>query len=107
MNRDKAKQLLPIIQALADGKKIQFYQEATGQWKDSNNPAFTFAPNHYRIKPETIKIEHRRFLYKYSAYLICICSSKEEAKSIINNPNFVRWIDSDWITEEVEINNHD
>lgn len=106
MNRDEAKQLLPIIQAFADGKKIQFYQEATEQWEDVNKPAFTFAPNRYRIKPETIKIEHRRFLYKFHNYRICICTSRAEAKVIGTNPNFVRWIDSDWITEEVEIN-HD
>lgn len=103
MDRNEAKQLLPIIQAFADGKTIQVFIEGFTEWKDLKEAYFYLPPDRYRIKPETIKIEHRRFL---SAYGICICSSKEEAKSIINNPNFVRWIDSDWITEEVEIN-HD
>lgn len=105
MNRDKAKQLLPIIQAFANGKEIQFYSEISEQWEPLHNPNFLMHPNQYRIKPETIKIEHRRFLYKYIDYRIYICTSKEEAKRIINNPCFVRWIDPDWITEEVEINN--
>lgn len=104
MNRDEAKQLLPIIQAFADGKTIQWFNDL-GDWRDLKEASFHLPPDKYRIKPETIKIEYRRFLYKYINYRIYTCTSKEEAKRIINNPCFVRWIDPDWITEEVEINN--
>ena len=106
MNRDEAKQLLPIIQAFAEGKETQFYSEILEQWEPLHNPNFSKHPNQYRIKPETIKIEHRRYLYNYSGYRIYVCESRTEAENLIINPWFVRWIDPDWITEEVEIN-HD
>lgn len=50
MNRDEAKQLLPIIQAYAEGKEIQIWQPQD-QWVDAGEPSFrnTFK---YRIKPE-------------------------------------------------------
>lgn len=41
MNKDNAAQYLPLAQALAEGKTVQFYDYDSGQWKDS-----------YRIKPE-------------------------------------------------------
>lgn len=105
MNRDEAKQLWPIIQAYAEGKTIQWFNDV-GEWKSLKEAAFNLPPNRYRIKPETIKIEHRRYLYNYSGYRILVCDSRAEAGDIITSPWFVRWIDSDWITEEVEIN-HD
>ena len=49
MNRERAKQLLPIIQAFADGKTIEY--KAAGTWHALNDdPLFSFAE--YRIKPE-------------------------------------------------------
>lgn len=104
MNRDEAKQLWPIIQAYAEGKTIQWFNDV-GEWKSLKEAAFNLPPNRYRIKPETIKIEHRRYLYKFHNYRICICTSRAEAEDIVTNSNFIRWIDPDWITEEVEINN--
>ena len=53
MTREQAKEMLPIIQAFADGKTIQYrlYEEDNG-WKDIGNPAFNDFPSEYRIKPE-------------------------------------------------------
>lgn len=102
MNRDQAKQLLPIMQAFVDGKDIEVYNPNSRGWEYVINPSFTTSFE-YRIKPETIKIEHRRYLYNYSGYRILVCDSRAEAGDIITSPWFVRWIDSDWITEEVEI----
>ena len=51
MTREDAKELLPIIQAFADGKTIEIYDE---EWKTMvfKDPHFDSAPSRYRIKPE-------------------------------------------------------
>ena len=52
MTREEAKELLPIIQAFAEGKKIQFRCK-TGEWLNILNKFdFTLSPDDYRIKPE-------------------------------------------------------
>ena len=50
MTREEAKELLPIIQAWAQGKNIQFLSD--GEWHDINQADFTCYPDKYRIKPE-------------------------------------------------------
>lgn len=53
MTREEAKELLPIIQAYAEGKTIQYkVNEVKGGWQDMYNPSFNDAPSEYRIKPE-------------------------------------------------------
>lgn len=51
MNKENAKEFLPFVQALADGKKIQF-KTNSGNWKDGVNLEFSLNPKDYRIKPE-------------------------------------------------------
>lgn len=46
MTRKEAKEWLPIIQAYADGKTIQFRE------RDIEEPSFDGCINEYRIKPE-------------------------------------------------------
>lgn len=50
MTREQVKELLPIIQAFAEGKNIQFLSD--GEWYDINQADFTCYPDKYRIKPE-------------------------------------------------------
>lgn len=50
MTREKAKALVPFIQAFAEGKTIQV-QIGSG-WDDVNDPNFNNDPAIYRIKPE-------------------------------------------------------
>ena len=51
ITRENAKELLPIIKAYSEGKKIEFF--SLGKWKLLTNPHFDGEPSHYRIKPET------------------------------------------------------
>lgn len=51
MNRERAKELLPVIQAFAAGKTIQVLSY-TGKWSDIENMQF-YDNNKYRIKPES------------------------------------------------------
>lgn len=61
MNKDNAKDFLPLVQAIADGKTIQLNTGRAGNrideddWADlnPNNVVLGFYPaTHYRIKPE-------------------------------------------------------
>ena len=51
MTREEAKELLPIIQAFAEGKAIQ--QTDGYDWYDLDDPDFMASGSSYRIKPET------------------------------------------------------
>ena len=50
MTREEAKELIPIIQAFADGKTIEFFKQ--GEWIELNDPDFMWSADKYRIKPE-------------------------------------------------------
>ena len=53
MNRNQAKNMLPIIQALAEGKHIQL-KDKIGNWMDIDFINVEICnPNIYRIKPES------------------------------------------------------
>ena len=58
MNRDNAKLYLPLVQALADGKTIQFRAKEDSPWytQTDGNLTFLYAPEQYRIKPEPQKV---------------------------------------------------
>ena len=51
MTRERAKELLPIIQAYADGKDVQFKSTTDGEWYCDSKPDWTRGLI-YRIKPE-------------------------------------------------------
>ena len=50
MTREEAKELLPIMQAFAEGKTIE-YREYDGEWKVARTPTWS-SRLFYRIKPE-------------------------------------------------------
>ena len=51
MTREEAKELLPIIQAFAEGKTIEVLH-SNGEWTESDKVYFNLPSNHYRIKEE-------------------------------------------------------
>lgn len=50
MTREEAKELLPIIQAFAEGKTVEYLNNK--KWKEGDDLAFWLRPQNYRIKPE-------------------------------------------------------
>ena len=52
MNIEQAKELLPIIQAFAEGKVIEFRELGYECWMDATKPTFDIEKFEYRIKPE-------------------------------------------------------
>ena len=52
MTREQAKEILPIIQAFAEGKVIEIFDDEIGWAVEKENPKFDLNPKFYRIKPE-------------------------------------------------------
>ena len=53
MRKNNANLYLPLVQALADGKTIEWNSDPeTGRWVQDCAPCFTFSPSRYRIRPE-------------------------------------------------------
>lgn len=50
MNKDTAKDYLPLVQALAEGMIIE--HKGRAGWYTVDEPSFDFPPEQYRIKPE-------------------------------------------------------
>lgn len=55
MTKENAKDFLPLVQALAEGKTIQIIAHDNKNWIDSSSWNFTKEPKDYRIKPEPPK----------------------------------------------------
>ena len=51
MTREEVKKILPILQAFAEGKDIEYFDTASNIWRKSIDPAFDKGVN-YQIKPE-------------------------------------------------------
>lgn len=66
MNKDNAKDYLPLVQALAEGKTIQV--NYTGDWGDEYNLDFSLPLEHYRVKPEPRELT------------VCLCKRYEPFK---------------------------
>jgi hypothetical protein len=64
MNKDNAAQFLPLVQALAEGKTIQFNPGTSDnpQWGDVEDLSFDGNPDDYRVKPEPREWKIRFFL---------------------------------------------
>lgn len=52
MNASNAKDYLPLVQALAEGKVIQGFMVGSGKWEDMHEMQFNGTADQYRIKPE-------------------------------------------------------
>lgn len=81
MNRKEAAELLPIIQAVAEGKEIEIFDKTMKMWRTAMLPHFDCDPNIYRIKPEpkyrpfkhaeecwTEMLKHQPFGYTYDRF---------------------------------------
>lgn len=56
MTPERAKELLPVITAFAEGKTIQFKTKQSNVWTDSiKNVSFDNSSAIYRVKPEKVQ----------------------------------------------------
>ena len=68
MTKSKAKRLLPIFEAFANGQIIQFLT-SEGNWEDCVNLEFGLEVERYRIKPDPILIP---FCFEDGPEIVCI-----------------------------------
>jgi len=85
MNRDEAKQLLPIIKAFSEGKEIERRSFGEKQWKEANYIVHTDC-NEYRIKPSP----------KYRPF-----ANAEECMQEMLKHQPVGWVKHDGIKEQI------
>jgi hypothetical protein len=99
MNRAELKELLPLMQAWADGKTLQVRNFV--DWQTIEHPTWSQSASNYRIKPETGK------------YRVALCRGVKFAEiypAITRSPDMAarweetglvdRWL-TDWIEYEV------
>ena len=84
MTREEAKKVVPILQAFADGKTIQYRPYEGRPWRDLSSDEHLDAdhPRRYRIKPEPREI----WVNEYKHGLFCSwCNSEKAAKSTMGS----------------------
>ena len=72
---------IEILQAMKEGKIIQFYIPNSGKWLKKSNLFPEFNSTTYRIKPEPKVIWVNEYNTEYTVY-----DSKEEAEECACNP---------------------
>jgi len=105
MTPQQAKEFLPLLAAYAQGKRIQYTYDGK-IWEDTCNISFTSPISWYRVKPDPIILKYRRYIWKDpNGWHITSLSSLSGISSINveNMEEFVRWIDTDWVTYECEV----
>lgn len=75
MTRDEAKQLLPIIEAYANGEEVQ-YKDLNDDWYTRDDLRFAGNPNRYRIKPKP----HVIYVNMYAGVDCFAHTTREEAE---------------------------
>ena len=69
MTKETARDYLPLVQALAEGKTIQMRGDNDQEWEDSAKPDWTLHAHLYRIKPEPRRwwiVEQGRYATAYA-----------------------------------------
>lgn len=99
MNKDNARDYLPLVQALAEGKTLQ--KRITGfsedRWEDVINAIFSEPESYYRIKPELKKQSYRVGLFKddegiFFTYSVDEIINFHVYEAYETKKTFVRWL---------------
>jgi hypothetical protein len=95
MKLSDASWIAPLLQAVADGQKIQIYCEEDGRWSDATtNIIFNRGQECYRINFGVLK--YRLYLRKHGNSYYVVAKHDQPEKT----PGFVKWL-CDW--KEVEV----
>lgn len=77
MTKENAKDYLPFVQALVEGKTIQYQINGNAQWSDIDDVSFMFNAKCYRVKPKP-----REFWIVLNYSLRYVYDCLEEAEKI-------------------------
>jgi hypothetical protein len=92
-----------LIKLWADGAKIQWFHEADEEWKDCTPTPNWLGNTNYRVKPEPVVVEYKRYIYKFNSDTPKVyIEYKNECAYPENYKHFVKWIDTEWQTIELE-----
>lgn len=84
MKQSEAKDFLPIIEAWAEGKTLQFKAYSSDRWVDVSGDdcvAFATDPSRFRIKPEPRKF----YAIEYKCGSVAYMCSTKEARDVFNS----------------------
>lgn len=81
MNRERAKELLPVIQAFAEGKTIQWRKKNTyDAWRNCGDDEVFSGPYDFRIKPEPLEC----WMVRQNDGAISVFSDEDDARDAVN-----------------------
>ena len=90
MTPERAKELLPVITAFAEGKTIQFKSKQSNVWTDSiENISFDNSSAIYRVKPEKVKKDAYLIVSRRNGVSSFVFPSYSSAEQYIHN-NVIR-----------------
>lgn len=93
MNKDNAREYLPLVQALAEGKTIQGSMCDCSAWYDIGTPLWDMPPGSYRIKPEPVKRWYRVALLGGGGGQYTYTADDEKSEEYVSGGcDFVRWL---------------
>lgn len=84
MNKDTALDYLPLVQALIEGKTVQ-YRLHGEKWSTGGDVDFSLPPDQYRIKPEPKEYWANRYADGYETAACFL--SKSQAENAANGKN--------------------
>lgn len=81
MTKENAKEFLPLVQAFAEGKQIQFNPSkySIPNWQDVYDISFEYDSKSYRIKPEPTRVP----LTSEDIPAVCWIRSKDSAELLV------------------------
>lgn len=84
MTPERAKELLPVITAFAEGKTIQFKSKQDGKWTDSiHDLSFNNSAAFYRVKPEKVQKISYLVVNRYNGVSGSVFPSSDSAENYI------------------------
>ena len=94
MNKDNAKDFLPLVEALASGKTIQIKADDIIGWVDMPDVVFGSAASEYRIKPEPKKAWYRVALCAntFNGTRVIYTTTVESEVDELDVPDFIKWL---------------
>ena len=85
MNKDNAKDYLPLVQALADGKELEWLNRC-GQWEPMAHPEFGFEPERYRVKLALRERWVAEYTAKSGSLRMWVYETETEARETASHP---------------------
>lgn len=104
MTPERAKELLPVIQAFAEGKTVEYRNEGRESWITADRPVWMDGVE-YRIKPDPIYTHgYKRYAYVSVQpgiqYKVGLVHDLHEWRVAQQDDRFLGWIDTEWQKHE-------